>query len=75
MVGQAVVEELVPETVLTVAEPEEVEEAAADDEAADEDLELLLATEEVAAALELVLVDLTVLEVVVAADEDELLPH
>ena len=69
------VEELVPETVLTVAEPEEVEEAAADDEAADEDLELLLATEEVAAALELVLVDLTVLEVVVAADEDELLPH
>ena len=65
------VEELVPETVLTVAEPEEVEEAAADEEAA---LELELETEEVAAALELVLVDLTVLEVVVAA-EDELLPH
>jgi len=48
VVGQAVVEEVVPETVLMVAEPEEVELATTeeDEAATDEELELELAITE-----------------------------
>jgi hypothetical protein len=57
VVGQAVVEELVPETVLMVAVPEEVDEAATEEEEAAEEeleleLELILTAEEELLAIE-----------------------